>query len=181
MLHRSTAYLTHRVFNSHHSETEMLRYLRRLESKDLSLCHSMIPLGSCTMKLNATAEMFPVSWPEMGRIHPFVPLSQTRGYQQIFEELEEWLKECTGFAGVSLQPNSGSQGEYAGLLVIRAWHQSRGESHRHICLIPSSDHGSNRASAVMVGMTVVPIACDTDGNIDVADRLLHPPGLPDLS
>ncbi len=169
MLHRSTAYLTHRVFNSHHSETEMLRYLRRLESKDLSLCHSMIPLGSCTMKLNATAEMFPVSWPEMGRIHPFVPLSQTRGYQQIFEELEEWLKECTGFAGVSLQPNSGSQGEYAGLLVIRAWHQSRGESHRHICLIPSSAHGTNPASAVMVGMTVVPIACDTDGNIDVAD------------
>jgi glycine dehydrogenase len=166
---RSTPFLTHAVFNSHHSETEMLRYLRRLESKDLSLCHSMIPLGSCTMKLNATAEMFPVSWPEIGRIHPFAPIAQTRGYQQMFEELEEWLKECTGFAGVSLQPNSGSQGEYAGLLVIRAWHLSRGDAHRNICLIPNSAHGTNPASAVMAGMTVVPVACDPDGNIDVAD------------
>ena len=166
---RATPYLAHPVFNSHHSETEMLRYLRRLESKDLSLCHSMIPLGSCTMKLNASAEMFPVSWPEIGRVHPFVPLSQTRGYQQMFEELEDWLKECTGFAGVSLQPNSGSQGEYAGLLIIRAWHQSRGEGHRNVCLIPASAHGTNPASAVMAGFTVVPVACDADGNIDVAD------------
>jgi glycine dehydrogenase len=166
---RSTAFLTHPVFQKHHSETEMLRYLRRLESKDLSLCHSMIPLGSCTMKLNASAEMFPVSWPEFGAIHPFAPLSQTRGYRQMFEELESWLASCTGFAGVSLQPNSGSQGEYAGLLIIRAWHRSRGEGHRNVCLIPTSAHGTNPASAVMAGMMVVPVACDSEGNIDVAD------------
>ena len=166
---RTTAYLEHTVFNRHHSETEMLRYLRRLESRDISLCHSMIPLGSCTMKLNATAEMLPVSWPEIGKLHPFAPWQQTLGYQQIFEELEQWLGVCTGFAGVSLQPNAGSQGEYAGLLIIRAYHESRGEPQRNICLIPSSAHGTNPASAVMAGLTVVAVACDKDGNIDTAD------------
>jgi glycine dehydrogenase len=166
---RLSPFLLHPVFNRHHSETEMLRYLRRLEARDLSLCHSMIPLGSCTMKLNATAEMFPVSWPEFARIHPFAPVSQTRGYQQMFEELEQWLSECTGLAGVSLQPNAGSQGEYAGLLVIRAWHESRGEGHRNICLIPMSAHGTNPASAVMAGMAVVAVGCDSGGNIDLAD------------
>jgi glycine dehydrogenase len=166
---RTSNYLTHRVFNRYHSETEMLRYLKRLESRDLSLTTSMIPLGSCTMKLNATAEMFPVSWPEFSRIHPFAPLRQTQGYQIMFQQLEDWLSEITGFAGISLQPNAGSQGEYAGLLVIRAYHQERGESHRNICLIPQSAHGTNPASAVMAGMKVVAVACDQDGNIDVAD------------
>lgn len=168
-LGRTSAYLGHPVFNRHHSETEMLRYLRRLESRDLSLCHSMIPLGSCTMKLNASSEMFPVSWPEFANIHPFAPLSQTRGYQQLFDELELWLAEITGFAGVSLQPNAGSQGEYAGLLVIRAYHESRGEGRRSICLIPTSAHGTNPASAVMAGFSVVPVACDASGNIDLPD------------
>ncbi len=166
---RTSPYLKHKVFNSYHSETEMLRYIKRLESRDLSLTASMIPLGSCTMKLNAAAEMFPVSWPEFAKIHPYAPLEQTRGYQKLFEQLEYWLKEITGFAGISLQPNAGSQGEYAGLLAIRAWHESRGEKHRNICLIPTSAHGTNPASAVMAGMKVVAVACDTNGNIDVKD------------
>ncbi len=166
---RTSSFLQHSVFNRYHSETEMLRYIKRLESRDLSLTASMIPLGSCTMKLNAAAEMFPVSWPEFGKIHPFAPLKQTRGYQKLFDQLETWLGEITGFAGISLQPNAGSQGEYAGLLVIRAYHESRNEPHRKICLIPTSAHGTNPASAVMAGMTVVAVACDTNGNIDVAD------------
>ncbi|MEO7675365.1 MAG: aminomethyl-transferring glycine dehydrogenase, partial [Verrucomicrobiota bacterium] len=166
---RKSKFLRHPVFNKFHSETEMLRYLRRLETKDLSLTTSMIPLGSCTMKLNATVEMFPVSWPEFSKLHPFAPLSQTRGYQIIFRQLEQWLAEITSFAGVSLQPNAGSQGEYAGLLVIRQYHESRSESHRNICLIPTSAHGTNPASAVMVGMEVVAVACDANGNIDLSD------------
>ena len=166
---RTSAFLTHRVFNSYHSETEMLRYLKRLESRDLSLTASMIPLGSCTMKLNAAAEMLPISWPEFARLHPFAPLKQARGYQVLFQNLEDWLAEITGFAGISLQPNAGSQGEYAGQLVIRAWHESRGEAHRNVCLIPTSAHGTNPASAVMAGLKVVAVACDKDGNIDVAD------------
>ena len=166
---RTSAFLTHPVFNRYHSETEMLRYLKRLESRDLSLTTSMIPLGSCTMKLNAAAEMFPITWPELSRLHPFAPLRQTRGWQILFQQLEEWLAEITGFAGISLQPNAGSQGEYAGLLVIRAWHLNRREGHRNICLIPTSAHGTNPASAVMAGLKVVAVACDKDGNIDVAD------------
>ena len=168
-LERTSKFLQHPVFNRHHSETEMLRYIKRLEARDLSLCHSMIPLGSCTMKLNATAEMFPVSWPAFAKLHPFAPVRQTRGYQQLFNELETWLAEITGFAGVSLQPNAGSQGEYAGLLVIRKWHESRGEGGRNVCLIPTSAHGTNPASAVMAGMKVVAVACDTGGDISLAD------------
>ncbi|MFM2064827.1 MAG: hypothetical protein RLZZ507_4498 [Cyanobacteriota bacterium] len=166
---RKSEYLTHPIFNRYHSETELLRYLHQLETKDLSLTTSMIPLGSCTMKLNATSEMIPVTWAEFGKIHPFAPISQTRGYQILFQQLESWLGEITGFAGISLQPNAGSQGEYAGLLVIREYHQSRGEGHRNVCLIPQSAHGTNPASAVMCGMKVVGIACDDQGNIDVAD------------
>jgi glycine dehydrogenase len=166
---RQSDYLTHPVFNTHHTEHEMLRYLKSLEEKDLSLVHSMIPLGSCTMKLNATAEMIPVTWPEFGRIHPFAPKDQTLGYQQLFTELNAWLCEITGFAAMSLQPNSGAQGEYAGLMVIRAYHESRNDHHRNIALIPQSAHGTNPASAVMAGMRVVIVKCDERGNIDVAD------------
>ena len=166
---RISEYLTHPVFNTHETETEMLRYLRRLESRDLSLTTSMIPLGSCTMKLNATAEMFPVSWPEFGKLHPFAPESQTTGYRDLCDQLASWLAEITGFAAVSLQPNAGSQGEYAGLLAIRGYHRSRGEGHRKICLIPQSAHGTNPASAVMAGFKVVPVATSKHGDIDLAD------------
>ncbi|HEY0864421.1 MAG TPA: aminomethyl-transferring glycine dehydrogenase [Lacunisphaera sp.] len=166
---RSSKFLTAAVFNRYHTEHEMLRYIKRLETKDLSLVHSMISLGSCTMKLNATSEMFPVTWPEFGRLHPFAPADQTKGYAKMFAQLEKWLSEITGFAAVSLQPNAGSQGEYAGLLVIRAYHESRGEGHRNICLIPTSAHGTNPASAAMCNFKVVPVACDANGNIDVAD------------
>ncbi len=166
---RKSSFLTHPVFNTHHTETEMLRYIRRLESKDLSLTTSMIPLGSCTMKLNATTEMFPVTWPEFSKIHPFTPVEQTEGYQILFKQLGAWLAEITGFPAISLQPNAGSQGEYAGLLTIREYYKSRGEVHRNICLIPVSAHGTNPASAVMAGLKVVPIACDSHGNIDTND------------
>jgi glycine dehydrogenase len=166
---RKSTYLTHPVFNSHHSEHEMLRYIKKLESKDLSMVHSMISLGSCTMKLNATSEMIPVTWPEMGQIHPFAPSEQTQGYTEMISNLEVWLKEITGFTGISLQPNSGAQGEYAGLLVIRAYHQNRGDHHRNIALIPSSAHGTNPASAVMAGMEVVVTKSDAEGKVDVAD------------
>ena len=166
---RSSDFLTHPVFNTHDTETEMLRYLKKLELRDLSLTTSMIPLGSCTMKLNATAEMFPISWPEISKLHPFAPNDQTAGYIEMCTQLEEWLAEMTGFAAVSLQPNAGSQGEYAGLLAIREYHASRGEAHRDICLVPTSAHGTNPASAVMAGFKVVSVACLKDGDIDLAD------------
>jgi glycine dehydrogenase len=166
---RQSDYMTHPVFNTHHTEHEMLRYLKSLEEKDLSLVHSMISLGSCTMKLNATAEMIPVTWPEIGKLHPFAPKDQTTGYQQLFSDLNDWLCEITGFAAMSLQPNSGAQGEYAGLMVIRAYHESQENYHRNVSLIPQSAHGTNPASAVMAGMKVVIVKCDERGNIDVAD------------
>ncbi len=166
---RSSEYLTHPAFNSYHSEHEMLRYLKRLENKDLSMVHSMISLGSCTMKLNATTEMIPVTWPEFANLHPFCPMNQAEGYKEMIDELDQWLSEITGFAKVSFQPNSGAQGEYAGLMVIRAYHEDRGEGHRDVCIIPTSAHGTNPASAVMAGMKVVLVACDDQGNIDVAD------------
>lgn len=168
-LRRTSEFLTHPVFNTHHSETEMLRYLRRLADKDLALDRTMIPLGSCTMKLNATAEMIPITWPEFAQIHPFAPAEQRAGYALLDEQLRAWLCQATGYAGVSLQPNAGSQGEYAGLLAIQAWHASRGEKHRKVCLIPESAHGTNPASAQMVGMNVVVVKCDALGNVDMAD------------
>jgi glycine dehydrogenase len=166
---RTSGYLTHPVFNEHHSETEMLRYLRRLEGRDSSLVHSMIPLGSCTMKLNATAEMMPITWSRFSRMHPFAPVEQAQGYQAVIRQLEAMLSEITGFPAISLQPNSGAQGELAGLLVIRKHHQSRGEGHRDVCLIPASAHGTNPASATMAGMRVVVVACDEKGYIEVGD------------
>ena len=166
---RTSEYLTHPVFNRYHSETEMLRYIHRLQAQDLSLAYAMIPLGSCTMKLNATTEMIPVTWPEFGHLHPFAPLDQTKGYQELFRRLETWLNEITGFTATSFQPNAGSQGEYTGLLTIRAYHKSRGEGHRNVCLIPASAHGTNPASSVMAGMDVIVVDTDDHGNIKVDD------------
>jgi glycine dehydrogenase len=168
-LRRTTGFLTHPVFHAHRSETAMLRYIRELSDRDLALDRSMIPLGSCTMKLNATSEMIPITWPEFARIHPFAPADQRAGYSLLEEQLRGWLAEATGYAGISLQPNAGSQGEYAGLLAIKAWHESRGEGHRDVCLIPSSAHGTNPASAQMVGMRVVVTGCDAQGNVDLAE------------
>ena len=168
-LRRTSAYLTHPVFNTHHSETAMLRYIRSLSDKDLALDRSMIPLGSCTMKLNATSEMIPITWPEFANMHPFAPADQQQGYAELDKQLRDWLCQATGYAGISLQPNAGSQGEYAGLLVIKAFHEAQGQGHRNICLIPASAHGTNPASAQMVGMTVVVTACDAKGNVDMVD------------
>ncbi|MDP1655681.1 MAG: aminomethyl-transferring glycine dehydrogenase [Hylemonella sp.] len=168
-LRRRSAFLSHPVFNTHHSETGMLRYIRRLSDLDLALDRSMIPLGSCTMKLNATSEMIPITWPEFAHIHPFAPAEQRQGYAELDAQLRAWLCQATGYAGISLQPNAGSQGEYAGLLAIRAWHQAQGQGHRNICLIPSSAHGTNPASAHMAGLQVVVTACDAQGNVDLAD------------
>ena len=167
-MQRKDEILTHPVFNSYHSETEMMRYLKTLENKDLSLTHTMISLGSCTMKLNAASEMIPITIDEFANLHPFSPIDQAKGYQQIFETLSNDLCDITGFAGMSLQPNSGAQGEYAGLMVIRAYHENNNDSARNICLIPSSAHGTNPASAVMAGMKVVIVGCDENGNIDVS-------------
>ncbi len=168
-LRRRSAFMTHPVFNTHHSETAMLRYIRQLSDKDLALDRAMIPLGSCTMKLNATSEMIPITWPEFGNMHPFAPADQQAGYAELDGQLRRWLSSITGYADVSLQPNAGSQGEYAGLLAIRAWHDARGEGHRDVCLIPSSAHGTNPASAMMVGLKVVVTQCDEQGNVDLAD------------
>jgi glycine dehydrogenase len=168
-LRRTSGFLAHPVFNTHHSETSMLRYIRSLSDKDLALDRSMIPLGSCTMKLNATSEMIPITWPRFAGLHPFAPADQLQGYALLERQLRDWLCEATGYAGISLQPNAGSQGEYAGLLVIRAWQQARGQGHRTICLIPSSAHGTNPASAQMVGMEVVVTGCDAQGNVDIAE------------
>jgi glycine dehydrogenase len=168
-LRRSSAFLTHPVFNRYASETGMLRYIRQLSDKDLALDRSMIPLGSCTMKLNATSEMIPITWPEFANVHPFAPASQLQGYAQLDQQLREWLCQATGYKGISLQPNAGSQGEYAGLLVIQAYHRAQGQGHRNICLIPSSAHGTNPASAQMVGMQVVVTQCDANGNVDMDD------------
>ncbi len=168
-LRRTSAFLTHPVFNTHHSETEMLRYIRSLSDKDLALDRTMIPLGSCTMKLNATSEMIPITWPEFANMHPFAPSDQLAGYDVLRQQLEAWLCQATGYSGISLQPNAGSQGEYAGLLVIHAWHVSRGEGHRDICLIPESAHGTNPASAQMAGLQVVVVKCSVEGNVDLAD------------
>jgi glycine dehydrogenase len=168
-LSRTTEFLTHQVFRTHHSETAMLRYLRKLSDLDYALDRGMIPLGSCTMKLNATAEMEAVTWPEFANMHPYAPLSQAAGYQQLIKQLEDWLAEITGYDAVSVQPNAGSQGELAGLLAIRAYHLANGDTHRDVCLIPSSAHGTNAASAVMAGMRVVVVACDDAGNVDLVD------------
>ena len=168
-LKRTSSFLDHEVFKKHRTETELVRYIRKLSDKDIALDRAMIPLGSCTMKLNATSEMIPVSWPEFSKIHPFAPKDQLQGYKELIEDMEKMLVDLTGYSKISLQPNAGSQGEYAGLLAIDAFHKKNNESHRNICLIPKSAHGTNPASAQMVGLEVVPVECDEDGNIDIDD------------